>query len=114
MSQMGRMRGEQGRGCAPRSTHSPPCLLLWGCDTAQREFFWWTFIFAGKFQRAEITEQRKPPGLWRRRKWGIVQCRGQGLGQWERAKFKTSYLGDHPSLRVILGFSWQILGSFTN
>lgn len=44
-----------------------------------------------------------------------MQCRGQGSGQEERAKFKTSYFGDYPSLRVILGFptfSWQILGFF--
>lgn len=44
-----------------------------------------------------------------------MQCRGQGSEQWDRAKFKTSYLGDYPSLRVILGFptfSWQILGGF--
>lgn len=117
----GRMRGEWSRDCAPRpahsilGNHSPPCLHLLVCDTAKRESFWWTFIFAGKFRRAEITEQRNPPGLWRRRKRGIVQCRGQGLEQWDRAKFKTSYLGDYPSLRVILGFptfSWQILGVF--
>lgn len=46
-----------------------------------------------------------------------MQCRGQGLEQWDRATFKTSYLGDYPSLRVILGFptfSWQILGVFIN
>lgn len=97
-------------------TASAPRDCSSGCVTQPRgNFFLWTFVFAGKFQRTETTEQRNPPGLWRRRKWGIVQCRGQGVGQWERAKFKTSCLGDHPGLRMILGFptfSWQILGIF--
>lgn len=113
-------RMEQGLCPQIHSQHpgqpQPPRTAPLVCDTAKREFFFgWTFVFAGKFQRVETTEQRSPPGLWRRRKWGIVQCRGQGLGQWDRAKFKTSYLGDHYGLRVILGFptfSWQILGTF--
>lgn len=68
---------------------STPCVCTFSvCNGAKREFFWWSFFSAGKFQSAEIEALAEKPS------WALEEeeeekgnCPAQWSGQRERAKF---------------------------